>query len=172
MTYLEIDKAIIDITQKICDECKARLAAIPMENSTERKAVQIEYGIYTFCGNAGALFNTDPGREKVLRGRQYFLWMRELPRWQKYQKTQNIFRELDDTEKLCLTAALQAELFVRLHWLERQYADLSAAKASGDTDNIFKLTIKIGAVKNMFAAWEAWRIENNVYPHMFEGECK
>ena len=38
------------------DELKARLDAVPKDKATERKAVQLEYGIYTFCGNAGLLF--------------------------------------------------------------------------------------------------------------------
>ena len=48
MTYLEIDQAIVDITRQMCAECKARLDTIPKENGTERKAVQLEYGMYTF----------------------------------------------------------------------------------------------------------------------------
>ena len=36
--------------------------------------------------------------------------------------------------------------------------------------NAFEITIMIAAVKNMFAAWEQWRVENNVFPHMFEGD--
>ena len=39
MTYLEIDKAIADIAKQHCAECKTRLDAISIENSTERKAV-------------------------------------------------------------------------------------------------------------------------------------
>ena len=39
MTYLEIDSAIIAVTQKVCDECKARLDAIPKENTKSSYAV-------------------------------------------------------------------------------------------------------------------------------------
>ena len=167
MTYLEIDKAIINITQKICDECKARLDAIPMENSTERKAVQIEYGIYTFCGNAGELFNTGWEREKVFSIRKRYL-NRIL---HKYPSLNNIFQILNNEEQMCFIAALHAEIYLRDQWIEKKTAELTAAEASGDTKNVFEITIMLGAVKNMFAAWEQWRVENNIFPHMFEGDC-
>ena len=49
---------------------------------------------------------------------------------------------------------------------------LAAAEASGDVTKAFECTIKIGAVQTMFAAWEAWRRENSVYPDLFEEEIK
>ncbi|MBQ8358394.1 MAG: hypothetical protein IJX37_00570 [Oscillospiraceae bacterium] len=168
MTYLEIDKALVDITRKMCEECHVRLDAVPIENTTERKAVQLEYGMYIFCGNAGELFNTGWEREKVLAVRQRFL--NKILR--KYPSLNNIYQTLGNEEKMCFVAALQAELYLRDDWIGKTTADLAAARVSGDTKNAFEITIKIGAVKNMFAAWEAWRIKNNVFPHMFEGEWK
>ena len=49
MNYLEIDKAILDITQEMCKNCQAKLDTVSKENVTERKAVQLEYGMYAFC---------------------------------------------------------------------------------------------------------------------------
>ena len=166
MTYLEIDKALVDITRAMCEECQTRLDAVPMENTTERKAVQLEYGMYTFCGNAGELFNTGWEREKVFSVRQTFL-NRVL---HKYPRLDNMYRSLSGDEKLCFIAALHAEISLRDQWIEKKSAELAAAKASGDTKNAFEITIMIGAVKNMFDAWEAWRVENNIFPHMFEGD--
>ena len=165
MTYLDIDQALVDITRERCAACKARLDAIPKENTTERKAVQLELGMYTFCGNAGLLYN-DMCREKVLQIRQCF-WNRALL---KYPRLNDVFQKLDQTERMRCMTSLQAELFIRDQWLGAQYAALSAAETAGDTKTVFELKIKIGAVRSMLDAWKVWRKENGVYPHMFEEE--
>ena len=166
MTYLEIDKAMVDITRKMCEECTARLDVISAENRTERKAVKLEHGIYTFCGNAGELFNTGWEREKVIAVRRRFV----CKILQKYQVLNHTYQILDEETKTHFVAALHAELYLRDQWFNKKEAELAAATASGDTKSVFELTIQLGAVKNMFAAWEQWRIENNVFPHMFEGD--
>lgn len=162
MTYFEIDKAIVNIMKEKCHECKKRLDSISRENVTERKAVQLELGVYNFCGNAGLLQSDD--REKWLQKRKIFL-NKEL---HKYPKLNEIYQNLKVEEKMRFVAALQSEIFIRDQWLGVQYAALSSAEASGEPQNIFELNIKIGAVENMFAAWENWRVENNIYPNMFE----
>ena len=166
MTHLEIDAALVSITRQVCAECKARLDAIPKTNATERKALQLEYGMYTFCGNAGLLFNTGWERTKVLDVRRS-LWNHELSR---YPHIREQYHALDDGEKPRFHAALQCELYLRQSWLGEQTAALAAASAAGDTAQIFELNIKIGAVRAMFAAWEAWRRENDIYPNMFGEE--
>lgn len=168
MTYLEIDKAIVDITRQMCAECKSRLDAVPKENGTERKALQLELGMYTFCGNAGQLFNAVGRRDVGLQKRRTFM-QNELP---KYPALNSVYQALDEEERMRFIAALQAELFIRDQWLRAQYAELSAAEEAGDTKSIFEMKIKIGAVRNMFSAWEAWRRENGVYPHLFEEDAK
>ena len=97
MTYLEIDEALVSITRQLCAACKERLDAIPRENASERKAVQLEYGMYTFCGNAGLLFNTGWERTKVLHVRQT-LWNNEL---HKFPHIQTRYQTLDGDDKLC-----------------------------------------------------------------------
>ena len=162
MTYLEIDKAIVDITKEKCIECKIRLDSIPKEKSTERKALQLEYGMYTFCGNAGVMIN---GRDrcKVIEIRKRFLEEAKS----KYPRVNDIYCQLDDEEKFSLVAALQAEMYIREHWLGTQYSELASAEASGDINKVFEFKIKIGAALNMLTAWENWRVKNGVYPNMF-----
>ena len=58
MTDIEIDKALIDILAEKKQACEARLAAIPKENKTEKKALHLELGMYTLCQNAEWLRNT------------------------------------------------------------------------------------------------------------------
>lgn len=164
MTYLDIDRAIVNITRHICGECKARLDAVPKTNTTERKALQLEYGIDTFCGNAGLLFNSGWDRARVYEVRRNF-WEHALG---KYEKLRALDLTLDGEEKRSLCAALQAELFLRDSWLSEQHANLAAAKEAGDTAGIFEQTVKIGAAEAMFDAWEAWRRENQIYPHIIE----
>ena len=65
-------------------------------------------------------------------------------------------------------AALQAELYLRDQWLIEQCTELADAEKSEDTKKVFEFRIKVGAAKNMFTIWEAWRVANNVYPNMFE----
>ena len=163
MNYLEIDKAMVDITRQKCTECKARLDAIPKENATERKALQLEYGMYTFCGNCGLLFNV--GGERTITHIRRRFFENELP---KYPHINDIYQKMDEDEKLSCIAALQAEMFIRSTWLGEQYAELSAAEAAGDMNKSFEFKIKIGAVENMFSTWEAWRAENHIYPDMIK----
>lgn len=166
MTDLEIDAALVAITRQKCEECKARLDAIPKTSAVERKAVQLEYGMYTFCGNAGLLFNTGWERTKVLDVRRS-LWNHALHR---YPHIRAQYLALDDDEKPRFHAALQGELYLRQSWLGEQETALSMAQAAGDTQQVFELNIKLGAIRAMFDAWEAWRKENNIYSDLFEKE--
>ena len=144
MTYLEIDKAMVDITRQKCIECKARLDTVPKENVTERKALQLEHGMYTFCGNCGLLFNTT-GERRIIKIRRAFL-ERQL---NKYPRINSIYLMLDEEEKLRFMAALQAELYLRDQWLIKQYEELNAAEKSGDNKNVYEFRKKVGASKNI-----------------------
>ena len=170
MTHFEIYDALLAINQKMCNECKARLDAIPKENRTERKAVQLEYAMYNFC-NASGLFNAFQTQQQARYERQphSLVYSKLLP---KYPKINSLYDALGNEDKWCFIAALHPELFIRDQWVNKKEAELAAATDCGDAKSVFELTIQLGAVKNMFAAWEAWRIENNVFPHMFEGECE
>ena len=168
MNYLDIDKALVDLTRAKCNECKARLDATPKDKAAERKALQIEYGMYTLCGNAGLLFNTYGSRETLyLRTRQNFWSMVLLS---KYPKHQEIYNNLNDDEKLSFMAAWQAELFMRDQLLAGYVNELAQAEAAGDAKNTFEFRIKIGAVGEMLSIWEDWRKENGVYPGLMGEE--
>lgn len=163
MTHLEIDAAMIAMTRAQCAACQERLAA-PDENApTERKAIQLELGIYTFCGNAGLLFGSPAPREHWLKTRRKIV-ERMLPQYPHLLQT---YCELDEEEKLRFVAAVQAELFIRDQWFGQQLAELAAAEETGDTKRTFETKIKIGAAEAMFAAWEAWRVEHHIFPHLF-----
>ena len=167
MTYLEIYNALLDINQKTSRECKVRLDSIPKENVTERKAVQLEYAMYNFC-NASGLFNAFQTQQALCNKQpQSFVYNKLLP---KYPKLYSTYEALSNEDKWCFIAALHPELFIRDQWVTKKETELAAAKESNDTKNVFEISIMLSAVKNMFAAWEAWRVENNIFPHMFEGD--
>ena len=164
MNYLDIDKALVDITRAKCDECKARLDATPKDSKAERKALQIELGMYTLCGNAGLLFNAGWERQRTYQIRQNF-WSMVLP---KYPKHQEIYSALTDDDKLSFMAAWQADLFMRDQLLNGYVTELAQAEAAGDAKSTFEFRIKIGAVREMLSLWEGWRKENGVYPGLME----
>lgn len=168
MTHLDIYNALLAINQNMRNECKARLDAVPKENITERKAVQLEYAMYKFC-NASGLFNAFQTLQTPGKQPHSLVYDKLLS---KYPKINSIYEAISNEDKWCFIAALHPELFIRDQWVNKKEAELSAATASGDKKSIFELTIQLGAVKNMFAAWEAWRVENNIFPHMFEGDCQ
>ena len=60
-------------------------------------------------------------------------------------------------------ATLQAEIFMRDQIVNSYYTEFETAKSSDNTKNTFELQIKIGGCENIFKAWEAWRVEHNLY---------
>ncbi len=165
MNYLEIDQALVDLTRAKCAECKARLDAVPKDRAGERKALLIEQGMYTLCGNAGLLFNTGGSRETLYQKTRQNFFNYVLP---KYPRHGAIYTTLNENEKLSFMAAWQADLFMRDQLLAGYVTELSQAEAAGDVKNTFEFRIKIGAVRQMLAIWEAWRKENGVYHGLME----
>ena len=165
MNYLDIDKALVDVTRAKCNECRARLDAVPKDKAAERKALQIEYGMYTLCGNAGLQFNIGGAREVLYRKTRQSFWGYAMT---KYPRHEAIYATLNDDEKLSFMAAWVAELFMRNQLLDKYVAELARAEAAGDAKSTFEFRIKIGAVEEMLSLWEGWRKENGVYPELME----
>ena len=88
----------------------------------------------------------------------------------KFPKHQEVYNTLNYDEKLSFMAAWQGDLFMRDQLLAGYITELAQAEAAGDTKNTFELRIKVGAVREMLSIWEAWRVENNIYPHLIEEE--
>ena len=168
MTALEIDKAMYDIVKEKYDECQSRLDAVPKENKNERKALIIEREMYGLCNRAGLLVYALGEREHYLSFRQKVIGQI----LQKYPKLNEVFTKLDEEEKKIFVAALQAEIFMRDQIVNSYYTEFEGAKRAGDMKNIVELQIKIGGCENIFKAWGEWRVENNVYPGMFEEGLK
>lgn len=163
MTYLEIDKVMYDIITEKYNECQLRLNTVPKENKNERKALIIEREMYGLCNRAGTMVHALGNRETVLSQRKRII--EEI--LHKYPKLCEIYNNLDDEEKMCFVAALQAEIYMRDQIVNNYYTELAAAKTANDTKNILELQIKIGGCENVFKAWEEWRAANGIYPKMF-----
>ena len=157
-----------DIVKGKYEECQSRLDDVPKENKNERKALIIEREMYGLCNRAGLLVYTPGEREKALAFRQRVIGKI----LQRYTKLNEVFAQLDEEEKKQFIAALQAEIFMRDQIVNPYHTEFEAAKAAGDTKNILELQIKIGSCENVFKAWEAWRIENNVYPKILSEGLK
>jgi hypothetical protein len=168
MTAFEIDKAMYGIVKEKYEECQSRLDAVPKENKNERKALIIEREMYGLCNRAGLLVYTLGGREHCLTFRQRVIGQI----LQKYPELNEVFTKLDEEEKKIFIAALQAEIFMRDQIVNSYYNEFETAKAADDTKNLLELQIKIGGCENIFKEWEAWRVENNVYPGIFSEGLK
>ena len=167
MTPLEIDRAMYEMVAKMAQECKNKLALIPKENTAEQKALKVEHGMYCLCNNAGTGYHNIPNDNQ----RKAFLNMRKRiieKIISKNSKINEAFDKLNQEEQMCFVASLQAEIFIRDQMYKNYLDEFDKAVAYGDVDSAFELKIKIGTLQNVFSEWEAWRIENDLYPHMFE----
>lgn len=163
MTPIEIDKALCDIAMSIVDECKERIERADKQNKTEMKALKIEEGMYTMAPRAGLLMYAD-GRESVLEKRKTKVLPVILPR---YPEIKALYESLSEDDKNIFVAALHAEIFMRHSYYELYLTDLARAKETGDRAREFEFSIKVGATKRIFDAWEEWRKEHDIFPGMF-----
>lgn len=166
MTPIEIDKAMCDIAFAIIDECKERIERADKTNKTEMKALKIEDGMYTMAPRAGLLYYAK-SREGMLETRKNKVLPTILPR---YPKIQALYESLGEDEKNIFVAALHAEIFMRHSYYELYLTDLARAKETGDSTREFEFSIKVGATKKIFDAWEDWRRENGIFPGIFKEE--
>ena len=166
MTPIDIDKAMCDITFAIIDECKERIERADKTNKTEIKALKIEEGMYTMAPRAG-LLSYAKSREGVLETRKNKVLPTILHR---YPEIKALYESLGEDEKNIFVAALHAELYMRYSFYENNVAEYARAKETGDAAREFEFSIKVGAMKRIFDAWEDWRRENDIFPGIFKEE--
>ena len=166
MTPTEIDKAMGDIAFAMIDECKERIKRADKTNKTEIKALKIEEGMYTLAPRAGLLAYA-ASREGVLETRKSKILPAILPR---YPEARELYGSLSEDEKNIFVAALHAELYMRHSFYDNNVAELARAKETGDAEREFELSIKAGAMKRIFDAWEEWRRKNGIFPEIFKEE--
>lgn len=167
MTATEINQAMAEIALQKVKDCEERLKETPKDNKSERKAIQIELGMYSLCLRAGLLYYTTEGKTNTVQIRKNRFMNISL---KSFPSIAQIYEKASEEEKLCMVAALQGEMFMRDQMYNGYISELEQAKAAGDAQRTFEFTIKTGSLKVIFDAWEEWRISNNIYPHMFKGE--
>ncbi len=162
MNNIEIFKAQENILKEKYEGCRARLEALAAECTTEKKALNIELGMYKMCLRAG-FYDCGADAEKALEGRSKVI-CRII---EKYPAIGARFGAIAEAEKPLFVAAVQAELFIRDQIYGTFLAEMRAAKEANDAESVFELQIKTGAMKSVFAAWEIWRKETGIYPNVF-----
>ncbi|MBR4882125.1 MAG: hypothetical protein IKU19_09325 [Clostridia bacterium] len=163
MNATEIYEALCVLAKDLYDECTGRLNTVTHQNKTERKALLLEQGMYSLSLRAGLMYMTlseDKARD-VIKVRQGVF---ERITKESYPEIYSLYEGLDEDEKQRMVSALQGEVFLRTQTYSKDMAELEYAQSNGLCDKVFELKIKTGALKNVFSAWKAWRIETGIYP--------
>lgn len=174
MNALEIDKALAALMDEKWKESQAKLSFLPKEAKNERKAVQIEIGMFSLFLRFGLLFYVKNGNTYEER-RNHVLWIREKLIFREnlfaaFPKIKKAYDNADEAEKKCIIAAFQGEMFMRHCFYDRYIKDLEAAKKYNNIEEAFELGIKVSVLEEGFRIWEAYRQENGIYSGMFDKE--
>lgn len=164
MNINEIYNSLAETVIEFKDECKIRLESVPRERTTERKALQVELGMYSFCQRAGLLLMTETYKERgeaVIELRQN---ISESIMSARFPYLYDLYLSLDDQNKKIFLAVFQAEIFMRDQIFESYKEELKNAKACGDEDRAFEFKIKVSALERVFSAWDKWRKDYQLYP--------
>ncbi len=174
MKPLEIDRGLSQVMMDKIEESKKKLSTLPREAKTERKAVQIELGMYHLFLDFGQLYDVKQGntaeeqRIHVLTIREKM--MHRLGHLSLFPKIREIYDLADEEEKKRIIAALHGEMNMRAQMYSRYIKEWEAAKQCGDAPQAFETGLKVAVVEEGFRIWEQWRKDNNVYPDMFQEE--
>lgn len=163
MTALEIDKALTNIVLQMQSECENKLNSIEKDLKMERKAVQIELGMYSLCLRAGLLYHTIGTRESTLKHFQN----QANKIFASFPVIVQKYSEADEKEKLIMVASLRQEAFMRDQFSNKNESDYQKARKVNSVDDMFELKIKINATNKVYEAWEQWRKNTGIYPNMF-----
>lgn len=144
-----MESVMIDTVRSLQAHCRARLASLPDEAKNEKKALNVENGMYSFCLNGGLLAGTSDNRENAIR-----LKCNRMPRLlSAYPRLAEAFGNADDEEKLCLTALFYGVVWMTYHPLPHYTREYELAKESGDVRAQFEHKIKIDTVTAVIRRW-------------------
>lgn len=164
MTTNDIFTELVDINKEQLNQCKEKIEFLPADRNTERKALNVELGMYNACLRAGSLYKTVSTWENFWNIRKNVAENMIYA----YPKISEVYFKADNNEKEIIMAVTHSEMFIRNQLYEGYLSELDEAIGADDAVKIFELRIKIGAMKKVFSAWEKWRIQNNLYPGLFE----
>lgn len=155
-------KALSQIALDMKNECETRLNNVDKSHSNERKAIQIELGMYGLCLRAGLLYYTTGSEESLFNT----LESQSSRTMIAYDKIKEKYLSLTDGKQL-FSIVVGREAFMRTQFYDAYINELALAEKSGSQEKAFEIKIKIGALNRIFTAWEEWRRENNIFPNMF-----
>lgn len=172
MNALEIDKALAELINEKWKEGEAKLALLPKEAKNERKALQIEIGMYSLFLRFGLLFDMKKG-DTYEEQRSHVLWIREKMILREellslFPKIKRVYEVADDDEKKLVIATLQGEMYMRNSFYINNLKALQEAKKCNDVEKSFEFGLKCSVLEDGFRIWEKWREENGIYYGMFE----
>ena len=172
MNVLEIDKALAELINEKWKESEAKLSLLPKGAKNERKAVQIEIGMYSLFLRFGQLFDVKNG-DTYEQQRNHVLWIREKMILREellslFPKIKNVYETAGEEEKKRIVATLHGEMFMRNNFYYKNLKDLEEAKRCNDIGKSFELSVKVSVLEDGFRIWEKWRQENGMYPGMFK----
>lgn len=171
MTALEIDKDLSELMLQKRKESEAKLLLLDKEAKNERKAVQIEVGMYNLLLCFGQLYHLKKG-DTYEKQRNHVLWLREKliireELFLKFPKIQAAYQSADEEEKKRIIAALQGEMLMRHSFYTNYSKELQAARRYNDVNKAFEIGLKVSVLEDGFKIWEDYRRENGIYCDMF-----
>ncbi len=172
MTALEIDRALSRVVTDQWNKSKQKLSDLPSDAKNERKAIQIEVGMYSLFMRFGQLCSVKAEEMKVEQ-RERVLYIREQmilreKQLSAFPKIKALYEAADADEKQRIIAAFQGEIQMRCQMYARYLKDWEAAKQNGEAEESFEAGVKVAVVEEGFRLWEQWRKTNGIYPDLIE----
>ena len=152
----------------MCNECSDRIRELPESSKIEKKAIQIEMGMYSMGYRAAIRYNTTGPREQCIRIKSNHF----LPLMEDFPKLKAVFERADDAERQRLPAALYGEVWMIKEYHGPNKAELERARISGDAKKIFEMNIKVGAIETLLSRWKEWRVRNGIYVDLLSGSVE
>ncbi len=164
MTANDIFTALVDINEKMLNQCKAKIDAVSKDNKTELKALYVERGMYEACLRIGSLYKSVDNWEafwNIRKGAAENMLLAYPSICKTYMSA------IKDGNEVFM-AATHAEMFIRNQLYEGLLAEVKEATLAEDSKKRFELNINVKAMENVFDAWEDWRVKNNIFPGVFK----
>ena len=163
MNKQEIFQGLWTITNQKQDACKAEVEAIGKDHPTERGALQMRAGIYNVAIAAGLLCGKESSMAQMSK-RFSTLTQHFFPKLATY------YQSLSEEEQGLMEIALYPEVFMRANFYGTYYTELTEAEKEGDPQKIFRARIKKEVLEEILAMWREFRVQNNLFPQIFDGK--
>lgn len=145
---VEIEGAMFAALKSMQNDCESRIAALDSSAKNEKKALNVEKGMYRFCSNAGMLSGVGGDRERIIPVKAD-----RLTKFISDPKLAETFDKADDEEKLRLSAAFYGIVWMKSEVLPQYIREYEQAKESGDVRSQFEQQIKLKTITAVIRKW-------------------